>query len=968
MRRWCWQPLQQPADVQHADAEHHAVDEHEQCERDRHRRSEHRRGRLSSAQHAVHDPRLATDLGDHPAGEDCDEAERPRIADGPQEPGGIEQPPAPPQPCADEPDRDHQHADRDHDAEREKHRPHRRPVLGREILEAGEQPVRIVRDDQARALRDRDLEPVTFGLGRSSGHSAGSIGIADNLREPSAAVVRLLTATRSPQPLVHANSGKVALLFSEPVIPLDRLARPVIGLAGYRFDPLTHTSNTGALVKRVELVNAADTAGSQPQVWQPAPGHLLDTIQFSPDGRFLSALQVDNEGPAQLVVFDSSNGKERALDVPVNPAWGTPPCTWVADDALVCRVMPEKPGSLPKQLWSPVIIEHNGGPAPTRTYANLLENDYEDALFEYYFSSELARVSIDGTVRRTPATHGLIYSFEASPKGDLAIVTRLHRPYPRLVTAQRFPKTVEVWDLATGKRLYQSTPLGFGLDTGPEQKEEPRRIVWKPGDTATIGYLDQIRGDEGEIQYRWLSIEPPFDQAPNIIASSARPIQEFGWTTAGTPYYWTSSEDGDTEIVNVVFAEGIREVWNGKVDNPSNDAGYSMRVNGSEGPILEVDGRIFLAGDGMSPDGPRPFLVAFNLISRTTENLFTAEPGVFEKVLAILDPKIPTLLTSRETETSPPNLYRRQGDRVTALRPFANPYPDLEEVTRRVLNYTRKDGIQLSGTLYTPAGWSGSEPLPTLIWIYPYEYSDREQAQQMDVRAFCFHRVSGPSPLAAVLEGYAVLVNPTVPIIDEGSDTKDDYLDQLVTSVEAAADYLVDSGVANPAKIAVGGRSYGAFSAANLLIHSRRFATAIAMSGAYNRTLTPFGFQHEKRSFWEATDLYTNISPFFHADKISAPILLVHGAADPNPGTPPLQAKRFFHALAGEGKTVRYVELPFEGHHYLARENVLDAAGEMIAWLDKTIGPAVRARGNKKIAPKIPGISTRTLYHRTDEE
>jgi len=773
----------------------------------------------------------------------------------------------------------------------------------------------------------------------SYGQNAGSNDTAHSYSEPSAAVVRLLTATRPPQPLVHASSGKVALLFSEPVIPLDQLARPVIGLAGYRFDPLTCTSSAGSLVKRVEIVNAAAPTVSSPQIWQPAPGHLLDTIQFSPDGRFLSAVRIDNKGPAKLVVFDSLNGKERVLKVPINSAWSTPACSWVTNNALVCRVLPEKRGALPKQRWSPVIIEHNGGPAPTRTYSNLLENDYEDSLFEYYFSSELAYVRIDGKVRRTPATHGLIYSFEASPKGDLAIMTRLQRPYPRMVMARRFPRTVEVWDLAAGKRLYQSTPSGFGLEAGSEQKEEPRDIVWKPGDTATIGYLDQVRSSDGVIHYRWLSIDPPFDQAPDIIASSTRPIGDFGWTTAGTPYYWTSSDDGDTELVYVVFAEGAQEIWNAKVDNPSNDAGYSMRDNGSQGPILEVDGRIFLAGDGMGPNGPRPFLDSFNLGSRTIENLFTAEPGVFEKVLAILDPKIPTLLTARETATSPSNIYRRQGDQVTALRPFANPYPDLEAVKRRVVNYTRKDGIKLSGTLYTPAGWNGAEPLPTLIWIYPYEYSDRKQAQQMDVRAFSFHRVSGPSPLAAVLEGYAVLINPTVPIIYEGSETNDDYLAQLVASAEAAADYLVDSGVANPARIAVGGRSYGAFSSANLLIHSQRFATAIAMSGAYNRTLTPFGFQHEKRSFWEATDLYTSISPFFHADKISAPILLVHGAADPNAGTPPMQAKRFFHALAGKGKTVRYVELPFEGHHYRAQENVLDAAHEMIRWLDKTIGP-----------------------------
>jgi dipeptidyl aminopeptidase/acylaminoacyl peptidase len=241
------------------------------------------------------------------------------------------------------------------------------------------------------------------------------------------------------------------------------------------------------------------------------------------------------------------------------------------------------------------------------------------------------------------------------------------------------------------------------------------------------------------------------------------------------------------------------------------------------------------------------------------------------------------------------------------------------------------------------------ERLPTLVWIYPYEFSDREHAEQTDVRAFRFHRVKGPSPLAAVVEGYAVLMNPTVPILHDQGKMNDDYIPQLVASAEAAVDHLVAIGVADPSRVAVAGRSYGAFSSANLLVHSRRFATAIAMSGAYNRTLTPFGFQHEKRSFWEATDLYTNISPFFAADRIRMPLLLVHGGADPNPGTPPLQARRFFHALVGEGADVRFVELPHEGHHYYARENVLHATAEMIAWLDRTIGPG--AGGERAAQP-----------------
>jgi dipeptidyl aminopeptidase/acylaminoacyl peptidase len=305
----------------------------------------------------------------------------------------------------------------------------------------------------------------------------------------------------------------------------------------------------------------------------------------------------------------------------------------------------------------------------------------------------------------------------------------------------------------------------------------------------------------------------------------------------------------------------------------------------------------------------------------------------------VLDPSLPSFVTSRETATESPILYLHRGTERTALHQVPDPFPQLAGSSRRVVSYKRADGVALSGTLYLPANYREGERLPTLVWIYPTEFSDTEQAEQMDLRFFRFHKVKGPSPLAAVVAGYALLLNPTVPIVSEGDVPTDDYIPQLVSSVEAAVDYLVDTGISEPGRLAVAGRSYGAFSSANLMIHSDRFATAIAMSGAYNRTLTPFGFQHEHRSFFEATEFYTSISPFFFADQLKGPILLVHGGSDENPGTVPFGARRFFHALIGAGGQARYVELPYEGHHYWARENVLLASAEMLDWLDRFIGP-----------------------------
>lgn len=765
---------------------------------------------------------------------------------------------------------------------------------------------------------------------------AAATGVAD-YREPSAASVRLLTAPPPPEPLLHARSGRIALLHREAVIELERLARPRLGLAGFRFDPRTRTSAVEPLVTHVEVVAVEGPADAAATLWRPAGGALLEHVRFAPDGRTLSALAVPAQGPARLALFDLESGTERILATPVNPAWGDP-CSWVSADALLCRLVPADLGALPPEHPAPTLVEHPGGPAPTRTWSNLLENDYEDALFEHYFEVEIARVALDGAVQRVPGMRGLFGSVEPSPDAAFAVVRRTLRPFSRLVPARRFPSAVEIWDLVKGERRYASAPSGFGISRDDEDLEEPRRFAWKPGLPTTLGWIIEAETDGEAAPDRWMALSAPYSAGPVEIARSERAIRSFGWTTAGTPFFTTATEDRLGVEVRVVFEEGVRTIWSGSTADRYGNPGRALRLDGDAGPVLEVDGRIFLAGDGLGPEGPQPFLDAFDLRSRQKQRLFSAEPGVFEVVLGLLDPEGPDFVTSRETESEPPNLFVLRGASRTALRPFDTPYPELAQVSRRVLSYTRADGVALSGTLYLPADRREGERLPTLVWIYPYEFSDREQAEQLDVRSFRFHKVKGPSPLAAVVEGYAVLLNPTVPILHEEGGMNDDYIPQLVASVEAAVDHLVSIGVTDPARVAVAGRSYGAFSSANLLIHSRRFATAIAMSGAYNRTLTPFGFQHEKRSFWDATALYTSISPFFHANRIRVPLLLVHGGADENPGTPPLQARRFFHALVGEGARVRYVELPYEGHHYWARESVLLAAAEMLDWLDRTIG------------------------------
>lgn len=779
--------------------------------------------------------------------------------------------------------------------------------------------------------RQRVFSVLLLGLAFSCAAAA-----EPGFREPAAPITALLTTPAPAQPLVHARSGRLALVEYEQVIPLERLMAPRLGLAGMRLDPVTRLTGIDPLVLEVEII---DTRAAEPAVlrtWRPEGDARLAFPEFSPDGRTLAALRLEAGQPSALWVFDIASGAARRLTDRVNPAWGNP-CQWLDGQSLLCRMQPFVSLERPTPGVWPVILEHSGGRLKTRTYTHLLETPGDDAMFEYYFTVELARVTLDGKVTPLPVAGGLITRMVVAPDGEHLLLRRLVPPYPRLVSARQFPSVVEAWNLVAGERLYRSVPEGFGVDREEGDGVDPKTIRWAPTLPATAGYLVREERPDGTVEHVWRSVQVG-GQARDL-ARSERPIREFGWTSAGTPLYMVDSPGGERSDIRVILADGTKTLWSGDRLDRYEDPGRAVRVDGEDGPILEAGGSVFLAGSGLRPDGVQPFLERLDLATGESRRVFTADADVLEKVLAVLDPAAEVILTRRETATTPPAYRRVQSGRPTELYRSPNPYPQLNRVKRQRISYPRADGVTLSGTLYLPAN-AGNAPLPTLIWIYPREYGDRDLAQQMDTRPFEFHSIRGPSPLAAVLAGYAVLLNPTVPIISHADPDNEEYLPQLVSSVNAAVDYLVGQGISDPARMAIGGRSYGAFSTANLLIHSDRFAAGIAMSGAYNRTLTPFGFQHEKRSFWDATDYYTSISPFFFANRIRKPLLLVHGGADSNPGTPKAQARRLYHALVGEGATVRYVELPGEEHHYSGRETVLHAAWEMIDWLDRMM-PAI---------------------------
>jgi dipeptidyl aminopeptidase/acylaminoacyl peptidase len=307
-----------------------------------------------------------------------------------------------------------------------------------------------------------------------------------------------------------------------------------------------------------------------------------------------------------------------------------------------------------------------------------------------------------------------------------------------------------------------------------------------------------------------------------------------------------------------------------------------------------------------------------------------------ERVMAVLDDG--RFVTRRESAKTPPNYWlhgaRGRPAQLTNVQDWA---PAFAGVHKEVITYERADGLPLSATVYFPPGHvpGKDEPLPAVFWAYPSEFKSRADAAQLTQTSMTFDRPYGSSHLFMLLAGYAVVDDPNIPIIGEGdAEPNDTYIEQLVSGAEAAVEAVVSRGWVHPERLVIGGHSYGAFTTANLLAHTDLFAAGIARSGAYNRTLTPFSFQGEQRSFWSATGTYMEMSPFTHAAKVDEPLLLIHGMKDSNSGTYPLQSERYYAALKGLGATVRWVQLPHEDHGYRARESVGHVLWEMIQWSD----------------------------------
>src|SRR4030095_4927418 len=516
-----------------------------------------------------------------------------------------------------------------------------------------------------------------------------------------------------------------------------------------------------------------------------------------------------------------------------------------------------------------------------------------------------------------------------------------------------FPKDVDVWDMK-GHMVYKvaSLPLADqvpidGVITGPRfmrgGQPEPATLVWaraldEGNPKKKVAFRDSV-----------LMLKAPFSEEPTEVFKTEQRFTGLFWGEKDGLLF-VSDYDRDKRWIRTFMLNADKPgaapkiVWSRNQQDRYNDPGTPlMRTQaGGQRALLQNGDWIYLIGAGASPDGDRPFLDRFNLQTLKSERIFRSENNCYESVVGVLSDDAKQFVTRRESPTDAPNYYVRNTGETSAmpaksLTKFADPTPQLRGIKKELVSYKRAEGVQCSFTLYLPPGYKEGTRLPTVVWAYPLEFNDASTAGQVAGSTQKATQIVGMSHLFFLLEGYAVLDDATMPVVGDPETVNNTYVEQIVMSAKAAIDKATEMGVTDPDRVGVGGHSYGAFMTANLLAHSDLFRAGIARSGAYNRTLTPFGFQGERRNFWEATKLYTDISPFFYANKMNEPILLIHGEADNNQGTFPIQSERLFAAISGNGGTARLVMLPLEAHGYSATESVEHTLYEMVQWFDKHV-------------------------------
>lgn len=778
-----------------------------------------------------------------------------------------------------------------------------------------------------------------------------------NYQKPPKVILELADAPLAPSVQIDDRNENIVLLYRNKYKSIAELSETELRLAGLRINPVTNIGSRTRYYNNISLMQVGNPNEIKVSSLPNEP--RLANFSWSPDQSKMAFTQTTTAGVELWILDITSAGCKRITDATLNANIGRP-FSWFKDgESLLVRFLPDDKKPLIDKSKAvptgPRVSLSDGEKAQNRTYQDLLKDKADEFNFEQLVTSTLYKVDLNGNKSLWKET--AMYGGESfSPDGEYIMVTTLHRPFSYLVTLSRFPQKTIIYD-KTGKEikiirdvpLEEVRPKGFMSTT-----KEIRSVNWRADKPATVFYVKAL--DEGDpavkAEYRdeIFTLDAPFDGQPKSLIKVKQRYAGITWGNddiAIARDRWWNTRNAKTYLFNpsdvTVEPDIIYDLnYNDRYGNPGN---FLTKRNELGRYSLEINkNKLYLTGTGYSPEGIRPFFDEYDLKTGETNRFWRADGNeTLERIIKVMDAKKGVLLTRVEASTVFPNYFIRNIKKRIAPQQitfFKNPFESIKGVHKEVINYTREDGIPLSGTLYLPADYDmdKKEKLPMILWAYPREYKDASTAGQVTSSPHTFTSPSYGSPVFWVTQGYAILDGAAFPIIGEGDkEPNDSFREQLVANGKAAIDAVDKLGYIDRNRVGVGGHSYGAFMTANLLSHSNLFAAGIARSGAYNRTLTPFGFQSEERSYWEAPEVYYTMSPFMHADKMKTPLLLIHGEADNNSGTYPLQSERYFNALKGLGAPVRLVMLPKESHGYAARESILHVIWEQHQWLEKYV-------------------------------
>lgn len=782
---------------------------------------------------------------------------------------------------------------------------------------------------------------------------------AEEYRMPSKTVTDLILAPATPSFSASPKKDRYVIVYTDDIPTIKELSQEELRLAGTRILPATNGPKVRTKIKGFEMKSMPGTKDIREGKVEGFPDHVnIIDYRWSPDGKMIAAC-VEEEDGIRLWIIDVDVLKATKLnDLKVNMFFGTNAYEWSNDSKkILVTFVPENRGKEPVDKIDntvPVIQESDGKKNPVRTYQDLLSDDFTERQFDYYATSVLGIIRIDDGGISYLGENAVYTQATFSPDGNYILIQSIERPYSYVVPYRFFPSVTEIRDEngSTIKVLAKTQLVEYEYSSLNSAFPGPRSYRWRPDLTASVCWIEPLDGGNGSVDVPFrdkvMCISSPFSEDAEEVYKGEHRINSILWGDANNAFVLLS--DRSVRHKKCIHIDPQKNVVKQVVYDLSSEDLYAdpgtiiMTLNSLGRSVVYTPDNyknIYFSGRGYSPKGAYPFIDEYNIAKNRTRRIWQCQDPYFESPVTYIDLVKGKFISRRESNDETPNYYlvNIKEKNAIALTRFENPYPSMTGVSKQVIKYTRKDGVKLSGTLYLPAGYKKENgTLPVLMWAYPSEFKSSDNAGQRSDAPNQFTRYTRTSPILWVAEGYAVLNNASFPIIGEGDkEPNDTYIEQLVSNAEAAIDILVEMGIADRKRIAVGGHSYGAFMTANLLANSDLFAAGIARSGAYNRTLTPFGFQNERRSFWEAPDVYLTMSPFVKADKLKTPILLIHGLADNNTGTFTVQSERLYTALKGNGGIVRLVLLPYESHSYVAKESILHQAWETWQWLEKYV-------------------------------